>query len=295
MSQYQIRDIEHLSGIKAHTIRIWEKRYSIIEPKRTTTNRRYYDDSDLKRILNISILNRSGYKISKIARLTNARLNDEILRLTNESQDLESQIGNLIRAMIDFDQFLFEKIFAKSVMNRGFQETLLKLIYPFFKRTGILWLTENIDPAHEHFISNIVRQKIIAAIDGLPDYRNGNAENFLLFLPESQWHELGLLMCNYLIRKNGHHSIYLGSSLPIASVMKLEKIVSFSTLVTTTSFGKSNQELEEEIRRLASIFNDKTIFVGGLHEEFCLSVVPENIHIIDKLEEFNRYLVQENN
>lgn len=201
MGMYQIKDVEHLSGIKAHTLRIWEKRYNIVEPKRTSTNIRYYDDNDLKRILNISILQRNGYKISKIADLPNQRLNNEILNLSMESENLDIQIGNLIKSMLDFDKVSFEKTFHKSIIAIGFQETILKVIYPFFKRVGILWLTENIDPAQEHFISNIVRQKIIVAIDSLPEYTNKNAENFVLYLPDGQWHEMGLLMSSYLISR----------------------------------------------------------------------------------------------
>lgn len=292
MTQYQIRDIEHLSGIKAHTIRIWEKRYNIVEPKRTATNRRYYDDNDLKRILNISILNRNGYKISKIADLTNDRLNREIMNLSNESLDLENHIGNLIRAMIGFDQFLFEKVFAKSVMNMGFQETVLKVIYPFFNKIGILWLTGNVDPTHEHFISNMVRQKVIAGIDALPEYPNSKAETFVLFLPDGQWHEMGILLCHYLIKKNGHHAVYLGSSLPYESVMKLDKLIEFKNIVTAVGISKSNKETEREIQKLSSRFHDKSIFLGGFKDKTEFKDLPENVHFANNLEEFNRFLSQ---
>ena len=236
---YHIKDIEHLSGIKAHTIRIWEKRYNIIEPKRTGTNIRYYDDNDLKRILNIALLNKNGYKISKIADFSDSRLSSELLTLSNDSGNMEIQIGNLITAMIDFDKRLFEKVFSQSILHKGFQQTILKLIYPFFKRVGILWLTGNIDPAQEHFISNIIRQKIIVAIDGLPEYPREKSESFVLYLPEGQWHEMGLLMSCYLIKKNGHNFIYLGSSLPTESVITMNDSLSFNYIITTTSISRS--------------------------------------------------------
>ncbi len=294
MGMYQIKDVEHLSGIKAHTLRIWEKRYNIIEPKRSSTNIRYYDDNDLKRILNISILNKNGYKISKIADLPNQRLNNEILSLSEDSENLDIQIGNLIKAMIDFDKVLFEKIFTQSIIHKGFQETLLKVIYPFFKRIGILWLTGNIDPSQEHFISNIVRQKVIVAIDGLPEYPNKKTENFVLYLPDGQWHEMGLLMSSYLIKKNGHNYIYLGSSLPFESVLKLDEVISFNNIVTTVSFSKSKEESKEEILKLASKFPDKNIFIGGIHDKVYFDDLPGNIHLTNNLEDFNQYLLRLN-
>lgn len=292
MGMYHIKDIEHLSGIKAHTLRIWEKRYNIIEPKRTVTNIRYYDDNDLKRILNISILNKNGYKISKIADFTNNRLNSELLTLSSDSENLDIQIGNLIKAMIDFDKILFEKIFSQSIMHKGFQETILKLIYPFFKRVGILWLTENIDPAQEHFISNIIRQKVIVAIDGLPEYHLKNAENFVLYLPDGQWHEMGLLMSSYLIKKNGHNYIYLGSSLPIESVVKMDDTISFNYIITTASIARSEEDMKQDFLSLAAKFPNKIIFVGGIQNESLQQDLPTNINLMNNLDEFNQYLNQ---
>ncbi|MEZ5199583.1 MAG: MerR family transcriptional regulator [Bacteroidales bacterium] len=291
---YQIKDVEHLSGIKAHTLRIWEKRYNIIEPKRTETSIRFYDDSDLKRILNIAILNKHGYKISKIADFNDNRINSEILALSTDSENLDIQIGSLIKAMIDFDSILFEKIFSQSIMHKGFQETILKVINPFFKRVGILWLTDNIDPAQEHFISNIIRQKVIVAIDGLPDYPHSNAENFVLYLPDGQWHEMGLLMSSYLIKKNRHNLIYLGSSLPLDSVVKMKESIPFNYIVTTASLTRSEEEKKHDFLSLASIFPDKTIFVGGIQTEYPKQDLPQNINLMNSLEEFNDFLVNMN-
>lgn len=290
MGMYQIKDVEHLSGIKAHTLRIWEKRYNIVEPKRTGTNIRYYDDHDLKRILNISILNKNGYKISKIAGFNDFRLNNELLTLSGDVENLDIQIGSLINAMIDFDEKLFEKVFSQSIVHRGFQDTILKLIYPFFKRVGLLWLTDNIDPAQEHFISNLTRQKIIVAIDELPENPLKNAENFVLYLPEGQWHEMGLLLSNFLIKNNGHNSIYLGSSMPVESVVQMKDKISFNYLVTTTSLSKSAQDTKRELISLASQFPDKTIFVGVSENETHLYDLLPNIILMSNLDELIEYL-----
>ncbi|MCB2221993.1 MAG: MerR family transcriptional regulator [Bacteroidetes bacterium] len=292
MGKYNIKEIEHLSGIKAHTIRIWEKRYKIVEPKRTSTNIRYYDDEDLKKILNVAILNRNGYKISKIATLANEKLNNELINFSQQTNNLEAQIGLLITSMVDFDKDVFEKTFSKSILQIGFQDTILKLIYPFFKRIGILWLTGNIDPSQEHFISNIVRQKIIVAIDSLPEQRNFERENFILYLPDGQWHEMGLLMCSYLIKKNGFSDIYLGSSLPLESVLNLGNIIDFSHIITTTSVTKSPEEVERDLITLSGRYSDKFIFVGGLDENMPNKDFPANIHLMNNLDDFNAYLVQ---
>lgn len=292
MAMYHIKDIEHLSGIKAHTLRMWEKRYNVVEPKRTSTNIRYYDDEDLKKILNIAILNRNGYKISRIATLPDNSLNNELIHLSQKSDNHELQVGQLIKAMVDFDKDLFEKVFSRSIMQMGFQDTILKLIYSFFHRIGILWLTGNIDPSQEHFISNIVRQKIIAAIDSLPENRNLNNENFILYLPDGQWHEMGLLMCSYLIRKNGFSDIYLGSSLPLESVLKLGKNLAFSHIITTTSISKPQAEFNRELVTLSETYRDKTIFVGGLKENMQVENLPDNVRFMAHLDEFSNYLEQ---
>jgi hypothetical protein len=157
---------------------------------------------------------------------------------------------------------------------------------------GILWLTENIDPAQEHFVSNLIRQKIIVAIDGLAEYKNVKAENFVLYLPDGQWHELSLLMSCYLIKRSGHDYIYLGSSLPIESVIKLKDRVSFNYIITTSSLSRSEEEIKQEFSYLASQFPDKIIFVGGAQSESLHHALPSNIVLMNSLGEFNKYLKQ---
>ncbi len=290
MANYHIKEIEQLSGIKAHTLRIWEKRYGIIEPKRTKTNIRYYTDEDLKKVLNISLLNKSGYKISKIAKLPNARLNNEVLNLSSKSETYEIQIASLIKSMIDFDEFVFEKTFNKSIMQIGFEDTILKVVYPFFTRIGVLWLTDNIDPAQEHFISNLLRQKIITAVDSIPEYPNSNSANFVLFLQEDQWHEMGLILSSYLIKKSGHRSIYLGTSLPNESVKRLSNILSFEYIVTTVNYTLSHQEIIDSIMEFSREFSDKKIFYGGVVSAAQPQPIPSNVTFINNLVEFDSFL-----
>jgi len=192
MAHYSIKDLEKLTGIKAHTLRIWEKRYNLLEPKRTNTNIRFYDDEDLKRILNIALLNRNGIKISRIAGLDENEICDKISDLSKNYPDTENIIDNLVMSMIDLDEKKFSKILVRSTEERGFEDTILHLIYPFFEKIGILWQTGVVNPAQEHFVSNLVRQKLIASIDKLSENEQQDAQRYIMFLPEGELHEINL-------------------------------------------------------------------------------------------------------
>ena len=215
MAVYSIKELENLSGIKAHTIRIWEKRYNLIEPYRTTTNIRYYTDQELKKILNVAMLNRHGIKISNIARLTDKELTDEILRVCSSNSSLENIVDSLIITMIDMDEIKFNSIINKAISKHGFTEAFLTVVYPFLEKIGVLWMAGDINPAQEHFVVNLIRQKLITAVDGFSHQFNPKARKFLLFLPEGEWHEIGLLFALYLIKEAGHEVIYLGQSVPL--------------------------------------------------------------------------------
>ena len=192
MAVYSIRELEKLSGIKAHTIRIWEKRYNLVFPHRTQTNIRYYTDYDLKKILNVAVLNRHGIKISNIARLDESELKEEIIRVSNSTQSHENIIDSLIISMIELDDYKITGILDKSIAKIGLKETVIEIVYPFLEKLGILWQAGDINPVQEHFVSNLIRQKILAATDQLPNIFDPAAKKFLLMLPEGEWHEIGL-------------------------------------------------------------------------------------------------------
>lgn len=292
MAHYSIKDIEHLTGIKAHTIRIWEKRYKIIHPHRTETNIRFYDDDDLKKILNISVLNKNGYKISKIASLSNERLNREILDLTHSSDKADNQIENMIIAMIDFDELKFEKIFNKTIMQIGFEDTMLKVVYPFFEKIGILWQTGNINPAQEHFISNLIRQKLVVAIDSLAPYTTATSKSFVLFLPDGEWHELGLLFYSYLIKKMGHNVFYLGSSVSLDDIMNLDQSIYFDYMLSAVKTAKIADDFNLDIILIAKKYSNKKIFLlgSGVSSMFNELQIPDNIIAPKNPEHFKKLL-----
>ncbi len=286
MATYTIKDLEKLSGIKAHTIRIWEKRYGLIEPQRTSTNIRTYCDLDLKRLLNISLLNQNGLKISKIARLSNDELSDKINHLQQSPTDTESQIKGLTIAMIELDEEKFEKILSRSVIQMGFEDTIIKVIYPFFQKIGIMWQTGIINPAQEHFITNLIRQKLIVAIDSQINTNHGNHRSFILFLPEGELHELGLLFFAYLIKKRGHRLIYLGQSVPMNDLIEVTKLRPSDYLVTAFISSINGQDIALYLKNLSERLANEIIFISGSQTENISGNLPSNVKTISSPIEF---------
>jgi DNA-binding transcriptional MerR regulator/methylmalonyl-CoA mutase cobalamin-binding subunit len=278
---YLIKDLEQLTGIKAHTIRIWEKRYNVVSPKRTSTNIRFYCDNDLKRLLNISVLLKQGFKISQLSVLSDDELGDKIMTLHYHPDVEEVRIDNLVTAMIDLDEALFEKTINLSALNLGFEHTVLKIIYPFLERIGILWLSGNINPAQEHFVTNLLRQKLLVAIDSLVMKPARDSKRFILFLPENELHELGLLFYSYLVRKAGHKIIYLGQSVPYEDVVEIARFKEPNALVTSLVAAMSLAEANTYIQRLASDFISKTIYITGSQASHLADPLPINVIIIN--------------
>lgn len=279
MGHYSIKDLEKLSGVKAHTIRIWEKRYNIIHPNRTETNFRYYDDEQLKKLLNISLLNNYGYKISNIAKLCDSEICKEVQKVSSADKQYDIQIENLVVSMIEMDEEKFEAQLTDFIIRDGFEEAMLNVIYPFFDKIGVLWQTGNITPAQEHFVSNLIRQKLIVAIDGLPKRSIDNFKNFLLFLPEGEMHEIGLLFSNYLLRKYGHKVIYLGQSLPLkdlAHVVRHRKPDYLLTYITSPIEGG----IKEYIDAMREACPDKPVYVSGMQSCNIDFADLDNVHCI---------------
>jgi len=253
MATYTIRDLEKLSGIKAHTIRIWEKRYSIIAPTRTATNIRNYCDSELKKLLNISLLNRNGLKISKLARLSDDEINEKINQLIQSYSDTESLVENLTIAMIELDQ---------SIIN----------------------------PVQEHFITNLFRKKLMVAIDALITANNPNSKTFVLFLPEGEYHELGLLFFYYLVKRRGHKVIYLGQSVPFNDIIETKKLKTPDCLVTAFVSYKNGKDIVKYAKSMAEKFTEQTIYLSGNQTSNIQDKLPANVKIISSPGDFRNEL-----
>ena len=200
MDSFTIKDLSNLSGIKAHTLRIWEQRYNFLKPNRTFTNIRYYSNDELKTILNIALLNKYGFKISHIDKMSEQEVKEKIL-LLNQSQAKQERIVNeLIQKMIDLEIESFEETLNLHIASKGIERTITNIIFPYLEKIGILWLTNHINPAQEHLVTNIIRQKLISGIENIHSPLTSN-KKILLFLPEGEYHELGLLFMYYILKR----------------------------------------------------------------------------------------------
>jgi len=291
-NEYSIKDLERITGVKAHTIRIWEKRYNIVEPERSESNIRHYCDKDLKRLLNIAVLVSNGYKISKVAGLDDEDLYQKILELNNfQSTRQGGLIESLIIAMIDVDEERFVKVLNTAIIKIGFEETLFEVVYPLLSRIGVLWQIGTITPAQEHFLSNLIRQKIFAAIDSLPLKYTEDSKTFLLVLPEWEMHDIGLLVYNYLIRKKGHRTIFLGQGLPIEDVAAVNELSNPDIIVTSFSSSVVKEEMVDYLLKLNEHFSSKPVYVCGIQQDKLCSEIPSNIHKVSTALNFRDLLL----
>lgn len=288
MSTYSIKDLEQLSGIKAHTLRIWEQRYNLLSPKRTDTNIRFYDDDDLKLILNVALLNDNGYKISKIASMASAEIRNEVIKLTERSLTHDDQIHALTISMIEMDEERFDKVLSGNISKLGFEQTMLNIIYPFMSKIGVLWQTGAINPAQEHFISNLVRQKMIVAIDGQKKFTDG--KKFLLFLPEGELHEISLLFASYLIKSKGHKVIYLGQSTPKDDLLSVYRVHQPEFLLTIITTSPSAEYAQEYINSLSEQFSGSQILVTGYQVIGQDLTLPSNVRQMNYIRDIKEML-----
>lgn len=281
MNVYSIKDLENFSGIKAHTIRIWEQRYHLLSPVRTETGIRTYSDVELKRILNIATLqNKGGIKISKIAELSEAEISEKILQLSGGDLDYPEHIQAITVAMMDLDEYRFQEL-AKSITKAyGFENFMLKVIYPFLTRLGTLWLSGSVGPAQEHFITHLIRQKIIAAIDSQIAKPRANAKKFLLYLPEGELHEIGLLFASYLIRARQHSAVYLGQSLPFDELCLAYEIHQPDYVFSVFTTEPSQDVLPTYVADLDKHLPEATIMLTGYNVLHSPEPIPARIQLI---------------
>lgn len=271
-------------------MRIWEKRYGIVDPPRSDTNIRYYTDEDLKKLLNVSILNRHGIKISRIARMSNHEINQKILEVIRPESDYLSQIEGLVVAMIELNEERFERILNQSIIKIGFEESLYHVVYPFFEKVGVLWQTGTINPAQEHFISNLIRMKLFVAIDSLPRVYDSTAKTIVLFLPEWELHEIGLLTYYYLSRKNGYRAIYLGQNVPLNDLFSVGSTARPDVLATYFVSAISQHEMKDYLKQLSEYFKDQQLIISGIQAATIQFDLPDNVRAISSALDFKRAL-----
>ena len=270
---FSIKDLENLTGIKAHTIRIWEKRYELLEPERTDTNIRFYNLSHLQKLLNISFLNNNGLKISKIASLENSEIHQQVRDLASKGNVKNHAINTLKLAMLDFDQELFYETYNALIKNQSFRNLFYEVFIPFLSEIGMLWQTDTITPAHEHFITSLIKQKILVNTELLQATNKVTHKNaYVLFLPDNEIHELGLMFINYELNAAGQRSIFLGASVPIAS---LSDILAYYEKVIFISYF-TVRPLKDELTNYLEDFNTQ-LLKDKNHELWILGQMTQHI------------------
>ncbi len=289
MNAFTIKDLENLSGIKAHTIRIWEQRYNFLKPQRTDTNIRYYTNDELKIVLNIALLNKYGFKISHIDRMGTDEIRNKILSLSGADAAQERIINDLLQEMIDLNMDLFERILNRHIAANGIEKTVIHIIFPFLEKIGILWLTGHINAAQEHLVSNIIRQKLIAGIEATVSHVKMN-KTFLLFLPEGEHHELGLLFMYYLLKSRGAEVIYLGANVPAKDVeyvimLKKPDIVFLHLTATAANFNLDKFLLLAQQKFL----NTNTVISGQITQQY-RKKIPDSVQFKRSLSEVMEFL-----
>lgn len=275
MHSFTIKDLENLSGIKAHTIRIWEQRYSFLKPNRTDTNIRFYSNEELKTILNVALLNKYGYKISHIDKMTEAEMKEKILSLNQSEAQQDRIINSLIQYMIELDMIRFEELLDSFISSRGIEKTILQIIFPYLDKIGILWLTNHINPAQEHLVSNIIRQKLIVGIQYADSAVTIN-KSVLLFLPEGEYHELGLLFMNYLLKSRGVTTIYLGSCISLDDVEYVVKLKKPDYLYSHLTTCSARFNFDKFITEVSKKFTKVPIVISGqLTQSYQKKLTPQ--------------------
>ena len=255
---YSIAELEKYTGIKAHTIRIWEQRYELLKPHRTDTNIRFYDDDQLKKLLNVASLVRGGLRISKICKMDSDQMNMAVETISQDKHSATAyakEINELISSALTFQEEPFHRTFANCLIKYGLEETYFYVLLPVLTRTGVMWTTGDMNVCQEHFISNLVRQKLFTAADKLAHPREGS-QTWLLFLPDQEDHDIGLLYANFLIRQSGHKVIYLGQRVPMSELEDNLRHLKPDRMLTFIRHTQSPEEAQQFLDNLGETFGE---------------------------------------
>lgn len=288
-SNFSIKNLEHLSGIKAHTIRIWEKRYNLFEPERTNTNIRLYNLENLQKLLNVTLLYNNDYKISKIALLSPEEINENVHKLTINKNADDWSIGLFKLAMINFDQRLFTKTFNDLLEQFSFGEVFKNVFVPLMNELGVLWQTNSISPSHEHFITSLVKQKIHAMCEDLQQKSTRRTDRrFVLFLPDNEIHELGLLYLQYEVLNNGFQCVFLGQSVPIVSLSNLVDIGEPITFISYFTIEPAQDKIDSYLNTFSTeiIENiDSELWILGYQVQYISNKMPQKMRKFSSIDD----------
>ncbi len=292
MITYSVAQVEALTGIKAHTLRIWERRYDFLDPKRTPTNIRYYSDEQLKLLLNFGILVRNGYRVSKLNKMTEEEVYEEVTKvLADPASESSDEMKSLTLSMLEMNEEDFDNIFERQVIRKGFLRAVTETIYPFLQYVGVLWTTNKAMIAQEHYISNLIRQKLIAAIERLSIPQKG-APSLVLFLLEGEEHEIGLLLASFMAKEMGWKVYYLGQGVPVVNIKKVIEIAEpnlMMTMFVTPKVNKVNKFIGSILEG-----NDVPFVVSGSIENLNAVVDSDRLLKVSSPAEFQGHLARIN-
>ena len=276
MPHFSISDLEQLSGIKAHTIRMWEQRYDLLRPVRTATNIRTYSDNDLRRLLNVTTLCGRGQRISQVAKLSDEEISRAVLACSDDAHDYHGQVNALLAAMLGLDEPRLDQLLNEAARQLGFEDMMLRVAYPLLQRIGLMWLADTMNIAQEHMLVHLLRQKMLAATDALPPVPAA-ARRWVLFLPAEELHEMALLFMNYLLRARGHHTLYLGQNLPNVGLAAIGAAYHPDALVTVLTAQPDRGRVAEYAAEVQALFAPGTLLVlyGSLARQEGL-VLPDH-------------------
>lgn len=296
MIQYSINELESLTGIRAHTIRIWEKRYGLLKPERTDTNIRLYSNDELRRLINVSSLYNAGMKISHIVNLSENEIKAKINLMTSSSYDegiavYETYIGNLIQASLNFDEAGFEKNFSNAILRYGLLNTYRFILMPMLQRIGILWNTNDMNPAQEHFITNLILQKLYSAIDGMAPVADSK-EKWVLFLPQLEYHEISLLIANYILRNEGRKVFYIGGRVPHGALLQTVQSTNPTHLLLSVLRHQPVEELQDYIDKLDRDFGHLRILIIGNFSLLSQINFKKSITWVKSFDDFFKHFMQ---
>ena len=287
---FSIKDLENISGVKAHTIRIWEKRYNLLQPKRTETNIRHYDLHNLQKLLNISFLNNNGFKISKIAALDESELVPKTRELAFLGKSDSQAIIAFKLAMLNFDQTLFYNTYNGLLEEKTFRQIFYDVFLPLLYDLGMLWQTNSITSSHEHFLTVNIKQKILIHIERLQsiDPRPSD-KTFVLFLPENETHDLGLLFINYEILNLGYHTIFLGENIPLDNLKHINKLYDDITYISYFTVKPSENSIQKYFKKFSKHYlknsNKKAKLIGYKTRNINPNKIPNQIKLYSKIED----------
>lgn len=286
MGQFSISDLENLSGIKAPTIRMWEQRYNILSPERTATNIRTYSEADLRRLLNVATLCSRGHRISHIARLSENELTQAVIAGSDDPHDYARQVNALLGAMLEMNEHQLTKVLTSTIRQLGFETAIMYVVYPFLQRIGILWQAGSVNPAQEHLVTNLLRQKMLVATDGLALVDPATTRRWVLFLPEGELHELALLFMNYALRSRGHHVLYLGQNMPLDDLKVVYDTYQPHAVCSVMTALPERDHIQAYVDELARLCPESELFLYGAQAQHTELKLPPSATRIRLMTDF---------